>query len=75
MLEEVQRRLPEGQKIKYPYLSYKYSQIVKAHELFYPESRIRAVSRFLLGMALVTMGSLMIISFGLVMFRQLTQIK
>lgn len=75
MLEEVQRRLPEGQKIKYPYLSYKYSQIVQAHEQFYPESRIRAVSRFLFGMALVTMGSLMIISFGLVMFRQLTQIK
>lgn len=75
MLEEVQRRLPEGQKIKYPYLSYKYSQIVQAHERFCPESRIRAVSRFLFGMALVTMGSLMIISFGLVMFRLLAQIK
>jgi hypothetical protein len=72
MLDEVQRRLPEGQKIKYPYLSYKYSQIVRLHAQFYPESRIRAASRFLFGMALVTMGSLMLISFGLVMYRRLT---
>jgi len=72
MLEEVQRCIPEGQKIEYPRLSYKYSQMVSLHTQFYPESRIRAVSRFLFGMALATMGSLMLISFGLVMFRQLT---
>jgi hypothetical protein len=75
MLEEVQRRLPEGQKIQHPRLSHKYSQIVKAHEQFYPESRIRPVSRLLFGMALVTMGSLMILMFGLVMSRQFRQIK
>jgi hypothetical protein len=72
MLEEVQRRLPEGQKIKYPYLSYKYSQIVRLHEQFYPESRIRAVSRFLFRMGILTIGSLMFILFGLVMYRHLT---
>jgi hypothetical protein len=69
MLEEVQRRLPEGQKIKYPRLSYKYSQIVNLHAEFYPESRIRAVSRFLFRMGAATIGSLMLISFVLVMFR------
>jgi hypothetical protein len=72
MLEEVEHRLPEGQQIKFPRLSYQYSQIVKLHAQFYPESRVRAVSRFLFRIAVVTIGSVMLISFVLVMFRHLT---
>lgn len=58
MLEEVQRRLPEGQKISYPYLSWKYPEIVRLHAQYYPESRIRAASRFLKVLALTSIGTL-----------------
>ena len=58
MLDQVQRRLPEGQKIKYPYLSWKHSQIVQLHEQYFPNSSARAVSRFLTYAALSTIGTL-----------------
>jgi hypothetical protein len=70
MLDQLQRHLPEGQKIKHPHLSYKYSEIVRLHAQFYPESQIRVVSRFLFGTAALTMDSLIILSLVLVIFRQ-----
>lgn len=69
MLEEVQRQLPEGQKIKHPHLNYRYFEIVNQHARFFPQSRIRAVSKFLVWMACLTMGSLMIITLGIVILR------
>lgn len=69
MLEDVQRRLPEGEKIKFPYLSYKYPQILSLHAEFYPESRIRAVSRFLTWVALSSIGSLGVIALAIVIFK------
>jgi hypothetical protein len=70
MLEELQRRLPDEQKIKYPRLSYKYPLIARMHAEFYPESRIRALSRFLFGIAILTMGTLMFGSLVMVIYRR-----
>jgi len=61
MLDEVQRRLPEGEKIRFPHLSYKYFEIVRLHAQFYPESRIRAVARFLIYAGAFAMGSIALI--------------
>lgn len=71
MLDQVQRRLPEGQKITYPYLSWKYPEILKLHEQYYPEARIRAVSRFLKYVALITIGTLGLGMLGTVILRSI----
>jgi hypothetical protein len=57
MLGEV-KRYPEGQNIKYPYLSWTYPEVIRVHQQLYPESRIRAVSRFLTYVGFITIGSL-----------------
>lgn len=54
MLEEVQGRLPEGQKIKHPYLSNKFYEIVRLHGEFYPQSRLRSATRFLFRILAIT---------------------
>jgi hypothetical protein len=64
---------PEGQKIKYPYLSWTYSEIVRVHQQLHPESRIRAVSRFLTYVGFITMASLALGMFGSVFLRTIFQ--
>jgi 4-hydroxybenzoate polyprenyltransferase len=54
MLDQVNRRLPEGQKIKRPFFSHKWSAIVSLHEQFYPESRVRAKHRLLIRLLFMT---------------------
>jgi hypothetical protein len=68
MLDEVKRH-PEGQQIAYPYLSWKYREIIRVHEKLYPESRIRAVSRLLMYFGMATMGSMCLVVFAMVMLR------
>lgn len=73
MLEEVQRRLPEQQKIRHPYLSWKIFEIIRLHEQYYPESRIRAVNRFLIYLFVMTMGSIAIVGFVFAFSKQLAR--
>ncbi len=58
MLDQVNRRLPEGQKIKRPFFSHKWPAIVSLHEQFYPESRVRAEHRFLIRLSVITFASM-----------------
>jgi hypothetical protein len=69
MLEEVQNRMPAGTGIKYPRLSWRYPEIVRLHGQYYPNSRIRALNRFLSYVAAFVMGSLVIGLFGMVMLK------
>jgi hypothetical protein len=67
MLDEVNRRLPEGQKIKRPFFSCKWHAIVSLHEQLYPESPTRREQRLLIRVLLITFVSLAFISIAWVL--------
>jgi TRAP-type C4-dicarboxylate transport system permease small subunit len=69
MIDEVERRMPADERLGHPRLSFNYSRIVRLHAEFYPESRVRALSRFLFGLGALIMGSLVLGSFVCVLFR------
>jgi hypothetical protein len=57
MLDEVNRRMPGGQRIKRPFFSYKWPAIVSLHEQLYPGSRIRRKHKLLIRVLVITLGS------------------
>lgn len=58
MFEQLNRRLPEGQKLERPFLSYKWAAIVSLHEELCPESQVRAELRLLKRVLVLTFGSI-----------------
>jgi hypothetical protein len=72
MLDELQNKMPADLTIKHPHLSWRYSEIVNLHSQYCPNSRVRAVSRFLWYAAVFTIGSLVVVSFGMVMLRSIS---
>ena len=71
MLDDLQNKMPTGLKISHPRLSWNYPEIVRLHNQYCPDSRVRAVSRFLLYLAVSVMVSLMVGLFGMVMLRSI----
>ena len=69
MLDQVNRRLPEGQKMKRPFFSYKWHAIVSLHEQFYPGSCVRAEQKFLLRLSAIAFGSIGFIMLAWVIYR------
>jgi hypothetical protein len=61
MLDEVRRKLPEGQTIPHSRSSFKVFEIIRLHEQYYPESRVRAVNRFLMFATILTIASMALI--------------
>jgi len=69
MLDELQSVMPADRKIEHPHLSWKYFEIVDRHRQYFPNSRVRALSRFLLYIAAFVMGSLIVGWFGMVLLK------
>ena len=57
MLSEVQSHA-EGKDIPYPYVSWQYPKILRMHEKFYPESRVRRVNLILRYVFFINLGCL-----------------
>ena len=70
MLDQVNRRLPDDQKIKRPiFANMNYYEVVRLHSQLYPGSRVRAKSRFLMRLMIITFGSLAFIAVAWVIFK------
>jgi hypothetical protein len=61
ILEEVRRKRAAGEEVGYPWSPFGFSKVIRMHEEYYPDSRIRAANRFLTYCALVCMASLALI--------------
>lgn len=71
MLDDLQTKIPEGSTVKYPYLSWKYREIIRLHRQYCPASRVRATSQVLVCIAVLVMGSLMLGTFSMVMLKSI----
>ena len=69
MLDQLNARLPEGQKIKRPFLSHKWPQIVSLHGQYYPGSRVGAENRFLFRVFVISFGIMALVAIGWVIPR------
>ena len=64
LVSEVQQRLPENQRIRFPFASWNVFTIQRLHQQFYPVSRVRVVYRFLVGSMFACFALLGVIMFA-----------
>jgi|SRR5215472_14117380 len=64
LVGEVQQRLPENQRIRFPFASWNVFTVARLHQQFYPVSRVRVVYRFLVGSMIACFALLGLIGFA-----------
>ena len=55
VIDELQQRVPDNARLRFPRSSWSFFDLIRQHQQYYPESRIRAAIRTLIGIALFSM--------------------
>ena len=55
VIDELQQRVPDHTRFRFPRSSRSFFDLIRQHQQYYPESRIRAVIRTLIGVSVCSM--------------------